>query len=287
MSAATRGAEPASGTEPQGSPLLLVLAPLAEEAVGIRARLRKRARAGVPGLRRTWRGELAGRPAVLAIVGDGPVASGRATARLLAWSEHGEDGAPLAAIVCGVAGALEPDLATGDIVVAEEVIDEASGAKAVPAAAAAAARELPGARIGAVLTARAIAAGPQDRQALRDRWPAALAVDLETFSIARTLDAAGVRWLALRAIADGVRDVLPPYLESARGSDGAIRRAAVLGHALAAPSSIPALLRMRSRVARCSARLGAAAERVVAAGWPTPLAPGPGRRAGHRLGFPE
>jgi adenosylhomocysteine nucleosidase len=287
VSAAGRDPASAARPSPQGDPPLLVLAPLPEEAAGILARLRKRAPIAVAGVRRAWRGELAGRPTVLGIVGDGPVASARGAERLLSRAGQGEDGARVATVVCGVAGALDPELVPGDIVVAEVVIDEASGAKAVPLDAGAAARAIPGAGFGALLTARAIAARPEDRQALRGRWPPAVAVDLETFPIARSLESAGVRWLALRAIADGVADVLPPYLERARGPDGAIRRAAVLGHALAAPSSIATLLRMRSRVARCSAALAAAVERVAAAGWPTPVVPGSGRRAGHGLGFRE
>jgi len=79
-----------------------------------------------------------------------------------------------------------------------------------------------------------------------DRDPAA--VDMESAAWSRVAAAHGIPFLAVRAISDRFDEDLPSYLADCVGADGGVRRRAVVRRALANPSTIPALWRMRRRV---------------------------------------
>lgn len=166
---------------------------------------------------------------------------------------------PAALLVAGLAGGCAPDLAPGDLLVAERVGLAATGAWwAAPAellARAAATREalgLPG-RVGRLLTLDDVAATPAAKRACwRDHG--ADAVDLESARLAAWAATAGVPALAVRAVADGPGEPLPPSLPAAVGPDGAVRPLALLGW-LAAPPRLLAAWRLWRRASLALDRL--------------------------------
>jgi len=92
------------------------------------------------------------------------------------------------------------------------------------------------------------------------------AADMESAAWARAAAARGVPYLVVRAISDALEDELPAYLPRCVGADGRIRRVAVVAHALRQPATIPTLLRMRRRVARCGEKLALFLRALLAEG---------------------
>lgn len=120
-------------------------------------------------------------------------------------------GPPAALVSVGFCGALDRDLAVGDLVAAERVVDEATG-EAFPADPALLARA-PGRR-GTILTTPRIVRTPAEKAAREG-----LACDMESAHIARAAAAAGVPFLALRAVTDDAGQTVPDFdlLTSAAG----------------------------------------------------------------------
>jgi len=119
----------------------------------------------------------------------------RAAARAIAAEK------PRLVIACGLSGAVDAGLTTGDVVIGERVNGIAADAKLVAAARA----QLPDAAVGEIASVSTVATTPEAKQRLLP----ALAVDLETAAIAEAARAANVPWLAVRAIVDPVDLVLP------------------------------------------------------------------------------
>ena len=87
---------------------------------------------------------------------------------------------------------------------------------------------------------------------------------MESAAWARACGQAGVPYVFLRAISDTAEEDLPGYLAGCMDAEGSIRRAAVASRALLHPGSIPALLRMRGRVAAGGRVLGEAVAALAA-----------------------
>lgn len=152
---------------------------------------------------------------------------------------------PRGLIAVGFCGALDPALRVGDVVAAERVVDERTGEgfAADPGLLAAA----PGRR-GVLVSARRIARTPGDRALLRGD-----AVDLESASLARAAAAAGVPFLALRAVTDTTRHRLPDFERMAAGA-GTLGPWRGVAYFLRRPQELPRLVRL----APASARAGRA-----------------------------
>lgn len=253
---------------------LLFLCPLPEEADAIRRVLEHPRSERLSGSVRAWTGRLAGRTATVWHTGDGP-ARARAAAPLARRARR--------TVIAGVAGALREDLRVGDLVVADAVYDEATGARTGAHAGASGSEEVarfirkgrptrgdadPSLVVAPVLTAIGIAATPAHRERLASAWsPAPAAADLETWSLLEALREDGGQWAVLRAISDRMTEELPPFLESCRDRGGAIRRSAVARAALAHAGSFPTLLRLRRNVSVATRTLAAAAVALAGSGW--------------------
>ena len=72
----------------------------------------------------------------------------------------------------------------------------------------------------------------------------ALAVDMESHAVARAAKAAGVPFLAIRAIADPSDRAMPPAALNAVAADGSTRVLKTLGAAMRDPKQFPALLKL-------------------------------------------
>ncbi|MEN8375865.1 MAG: hypothetical protein ABFS34_10495 [Gemmatimonadota bacterium] len=258
---------------------LLILCPLPEEAAGVVARLTDRGVARIAGVEAAWRGRLGGRAALVCVTGDGPSRAGAG-----ARASLGEGAG--AVLVAGVGGGLAPGLDPGALIVATSILDEATGARADCASAAALAATLD-AEAAPVVTALHVAATPGARERLRGAArPAPAVVDLESWALVAAARAAGRAWAVLRAISDAADESLPAYLEGCRDEGGSVRRAAVMRAALVRPWTLPALTGMRARVAACAAVLADACERVAASDWPA-AAKDPGLARTDSIGFRE
>jgi adenosylhomocysteine nucleosidase len=212
----------------------------------------------------------AGLAAQVVATGDGGARAARVAREAIAAVR------PAAVIGAGVAGGLSADLAVGEILVSARVLDAAEEAPAPDPGLVRRALALPGLRAGTLLSVVRPALTPSQKAALLAHvesvapagtagaatqgaaGTAEAAVDMESSAWARACAESGVPYVILRAISDTADEELPGYLAHCMDSEGSIRRAAVARKAVLHPGSIPALLRMRRRVAECSRSLGAA-----------------------------
>jgi nucleoside phosphorylase len=187
-----------------------------------------------------FEGSLGGRPVRLACTGSGPRRAALGLDRLLA-------GGPFSVVVgAGVAGALTPQLAPGDVVVGRWVRDEDGEAPASDAAWRARALRL-GARSAVAVTVDRIVTRPAERLALARDLPAdsLASVDMESAAWTRAAERRRAPCLILRAISDGATEALPDYLAECLDAEGSLSRKRVAARALARPRSLPSLLRLR------------------------------------------
>jgi hypothetical protein len=151
-------------------------------------------------------------------------------------------------ISCGFAGAVAPGLATGAVVIATAVTDGAGHKLLADDRLRARARDaLFGlATEGELICTTRVAATPAEKAALAA--PTRLAVDLESWPIARGAERAGVRWLAIRVILDPADLALPDFTREPRASYAG----PALRHAARGPRAIRGLidLGLRARTAR-------------------------------------
>jgi adenosylhomocysteine nucleosidase len=165
-------------------------------------------------------------------------------------------GRPRALVAAGFCGALVDDLRVGDLIRAEEVLDEARGERfpADPELLAAA----PGRR-GRLVSARGIARDPRARGRLDG-----LAVDLESAALARAARDAGIPFLALRAITDETRHRMPDF-ERFLDPSGRLRPLAGLIHFVCRPGEVPALVRLAPAARTAGGSLAAGLARLLEA----------------------
>jgi hopanoid-associated phosphorylase len=171
----------------------------------------------------------AGRRDVLAVVGmtreakilgDTPVVIGGGdvdalTARLEDELRDGVAGV----ISFGLCGALDPGLKVGDLVVGEAVDDGAACHAADRAWNARIAALLPEARFGRFAAAADVVGSTARKAELRERT-GAIAVDLESFPVARLARWFGVPFAVVRAVSDAADRTLPPAAQVGLGADG-------------------------------------------------------------------
>ncbi len=196
---------------------------------------------------------------VVALTGEGPRNAARAAAALCARHR------PALLVGAGVAGALSPDLAVGDILVARRVLDSAGASPPPDEQLVARAAAMPGARSGTLLSVDRPLVSAAEKAAWAEKLgEAPAAVDMESAAWARAAAAHGVAYLVVRAVSDDALEELPRFLSRCLDEDGGIRRSAVALRALAQPSTIPTLLQMRRRVRDCADRLAAFVEHFLA-----------------------
>ncbi|HEU4580547.1 MAG TPA: hypothetical protein VFS67_19960 [Polyangiaceae bacterium] len=239
-----------------------VITALPEEAFWLRRQLR--------GLRRlsgvacdVVTGQLGTLPLVQAVTGDGPHNAAAGLSALLQALPVRE------LIVAGVSGALDQELQLRTLLVGEQVFDEGGRVLGASESLLAAARRATSARPAVLLSAQQIADSAREKQRLRQLiQPCArpAAVDLESAAYASLAHAAGIPWLALRAVSDTADEALPAILNRCRDARGGVSRARVAFGVLADPGALPALLALRQRIRSLSALLGRAAGAVLLAG---------------------
>lgn len=176
---------------------------------------------------------------------------------------------PRLLLIAGFCAGLTQEAAPGDLILADEAMDRTSGRRYLPApsllATAQAARP-PGILLhtGRLLTATRIARTTGEKQAIRSEWEEATALDMETTGAVAAAEAAGIPWLAVRAVTDGLHDSLP--FDFALWTDprtGEVLRSRVAVAALTHPWKIPALIRLGARSTHAARRLALYLESLV------------------------
>ncbi len=148
----------------------------------------------------------------------------------------------------GFAGALDPALASGAVLVPEQVILEgaARSFRTTPEWRQYVLRLLaapPSPQRGVLLTS------PQPLRAVADKQDAfrrtgAAAVDMESFAVAAVASEHGLPFLAIRVIVDRATDEVPRVLEGVTTRGGAVSIGSLVGGLLLDPSSIRPVLRL-------------------------------------------
>ena len=183
-------------------------------------------------------------------VGVGPRRSGQAMVDALAQGGRRPEGV----LMLGVAGAVDPEMETGEVILAEsyaldseedsaEVILPDAGMLAMAELAAAEAR-MPVSRSGSLTVDHLISNGLERRQ-LRERYGVG-SVNMEDHAVAAAARDAGVPFLSVRVILDTARQTIPGYLPGLSRS-----RHAMFTDVVMRPWRIPTLLRLKSQMELC------------------------------------
>jgi hypothetical protein len=136
----------------------------------------------------------------------------------------------------GIAGGLAPDLPPGTLIVADRIVTEDATYPSVSTLAASLS-----ARIGALYGDIRIASQPSDKESVFS-LTSALAVDLESGETARVAAAAGIPFMALRAIADPAWRGLPEAALLPLDAAGRPRLPAIFASIMKRPGQIPGLV---------------------------------------------
>ncbi|MGD9722744.1 MAG: hypothetical protein AB7O59_15530 [Pirellulales bacterium] len=195
-------------------------------------------------------GGLEGRRLIVVETGVGQKAAAHATRALI------EGHRPQWVISAGFAGGLHPDLAQGDILLVDQIVD-ATGRRLeldlkLDRAAIAAERHL---HVGSLVTVEHIVREPNEKLALGERH-GALAVDMESLAVADVCREEGTRFLAVRIISDAVGRALPKDIDNlVKRTSTAGRLGAAAGAILRRPSSIKDMWQLKEDALVASERL--------------------------------
>lgn len=235
-----------------------VVAALAEE-IGPLVRRLKASGPLSPG--RWTRCDVGAREVFLAVTGDGPHKARRSALELL------KAVGPDVLVGIGSAGGLTEALRVGDLLLAERIVDEASGRVfETPSSQWSKAARIDGVARGTAVTARAIASSPSDKARLARlvaKGPAA--VDLESAGWAESAEQLGVPFVILRGVSDTAGETLPLDFELLRDGEGSLDRRRVLWAACRRPTVWPALWRLRRRLLAVADALASAGAEVITA----------------------
>jgi hopanoid-associated phosphorylase len=162
----------------------------------------------------------------------------------------------------GLAGALAPGLAPGDLLAPATILSPEGAAFHGDADLAT--------RLGFQLSAHrllgweAIVATPNQKQALRAATGAD-AVDMESHRVALVAQGLGLPFLAIRVIADPADRAIPPSASDSVRPDGSVDVARTVARLLARPQDLPALIRLGRDSARAHEELASIGRRLAAA----------------------
>jgi nucleoside phosphorylase len=250
--------------------MIVLLAALKEEASGLRQRL-SLAPEVLAGLRGpAYTGQYRGKPVGLVVTGMGRQRAEQSVGAVLARF-------PVTAVISiGFSGALERQLQVGDLVLASALMGlTASGSNEIEptifranqellhtAAEALQTTPLPVVS-GPTATASDIIATPLAKQDM-GRQTGAVAVDMESYWIARAISERGFPFLAIRAISDTLEESLLP-LHEILDKEGNPRARRLAAHLIRKPGSLVALARLARNASRARRALTTGVACVVAA----------------------
>lgn len=151
---------------------------------------------------------------------------------------------PGVVVSSGLAGALDPTLKPGDVVLAGDPVFVAKVRAALPEAI-----------IGGVVTSDTVVATAADKTALRAKT-GAIAVDMESGIAEQVARQRGLPFGILRVISDGANEELPEAVRVGMRPDGGIALGKILTSLARNPTQLPALMRMGSQSGLAFRELG-------------------------------
>lgn len=251
-------------------PRVGLVAALPEEVSGVLEKLEdeapvETAEAGADGLPVICRGRLAGRPAAVAVTGDGRANARRGVDAFLRRVSVDR------LLVVGAGGALSPELQPCSVILATEVWLGAERRLSASPSIVESALAAADVRAGAVVTVAELLDSVEAKQSvmerLRDAHPhhRPAVADLETAFYVQAAEERALPWLVLRSVSDGANEPLPAFLNECRDEGGSVRRSEVVRHAFLHPSVVPELVRLRRRIGCCADNLASTVERVLEA----------------------
>ena len=161
---------------------------------------------------------------------------------------------------CGFSGALLPQMKTGNVVMANEIVDQHGNDLALHLNAAS--DEPNGLFVGRILTADAMVRTVAEKQQLAEQH-GAIAVDMESLAVAQIAHEAKTRFMAVRVISDDMSADLPPEVLSILGDTGAVRLGAAIGSIMNRPGSFKDMMRLRSSAQAAAKSLATFLDGVV------------------------
>ncbi|MCH8987488.1 MAG: hypothetical protein IIA92_01610 [Chloroflexi bacterium] len=188
-------------------------------------------------------------PVEFQVLGVGPERAGAALTALLEDRRSRVDGV----LVLGVAGGVDPDLDTGDLLLADRYALHNGAAQGAGQAIKPDTQMLQSAEQaaldlsipvcnGGALTVDHLVAGPEEREELRTQYQVH-SVNMEDYRAAEAAQKAGVPFLAVRVVLDTASQRLPGYLPGLAKSPYK-----VLTNVLLMPWRIPTMLRLKKQL---------------------------------------
>ena len=156
-----------------------------------------------------------------------------------------------AVVSVGLCGALSEDLEAGQIVVASEV-KAAMSSEVLPACAIESEQLFVS---GPVFSQDRIASTAAEKAHLRQQH-GSLAVEMEAFGVAARAKRAGLPFYCIKAVADRANESFGIDFNECRSPEGKIRRGKIILKAVARPTVIPELFRLKRRAEMAAGALG-------------------------------
>lgn len=186
-------------------------------------------------------GQIEGRNVTLIITGMGSKAARQGTEALIAGHR------PRYVVSAGFSGGLHSDLAVGDIVLGQRIVDRQGARVEIPFNADPASMRQKHLHVGGLLNVERLVRLPKDKQALGAEHEA-LAVDLESLAVAQVCQQEHVPFLAVRIISDDVNEELPEFLDRYASQHSlAGKTGAIIGSLLKQPSNVKSMYKMREQ----------------------------------------
>ncbi len=239
-------------------PRVAVVAAMEEEIHSLRQRLSDVERVALSA-GSAVRGRLGSEEVLLMATGEGAVAAEKGLSALL--SDRNIE----ALLVVGVAGAISPDLAVGDLVVVDSVRDERGEISLPDPSLLQRALALETVVRGGVVSVDRIVVEASAKQAL---WQSVgggpfQVVDLESATYARLAAGKGIPYVVLRAVSDAASESLPLDFNEFRRPDGSINRGKVARHLIFHPQLVGPLKSLRTRLRECSVSMADGVEGIL------------------------
>lgn len=160
----------------------------------------------------------------------------------------------------GFSGALLPTMKIGQVVMANEIVDQHGQHKSINLTLSS--DEANGLFVGRLLTADEMVRTVEQKQQLHEKHEA-IAVDMESLAVAQVAAETKTGFMAVRVISDDMSADLPSEILSIIGDTGAVRVGAALTSIFKRPESVKDMLHLRSNAQAAAKSLATFLDGVV------------------------
>jgi adenosylhomocysteine nucleosidase len=160
----------------------------------------------------------------------------------------------------GFSGALVPTMKIGQIVMANEIVDQHGQQTSIDLTLAS--DEANGLYVGRLLTVDEMVRTVEQKQQLHEKHEA-IAVDMESLAVAQVATESNIGFMAVRVISDDMSADLPSEILSIIGDTGAVRVGAALTSLFKRPESLKDMLHLRTNAQAAAKSLATFLDGVV------------------------